>query len=93
MGDIWDWLLVNPARFLVLISLGVTWFICVGEYQGRNSGGSGWITLARISIGAISTLVTAIVAGYFGGVGAFFGYLVLQLFICVVIPIIWVEKM
>jgi len=43
-------------------------------------------------MGAIFTLTTAIVAGVFGGVGAFFGYLVLQGFICVVIPIVWVEK-
>jgi hypothetical protein len=92
MQEVWDWLLVNPARVLVLISLVVTWIICAAEYQGRSLGGSGWVTLARISVGAISTLITAIVAGFFGGVGAFFGYLVLQAFVCVVIPIVWVEK-
>ena len=92
MQEVWDWLLVNPARFLVLISLVVTWLVCSGEYHGRKSGGSGWLTLARISVGAIFTLVTAVVAGFFGGVGAFFGYLVLQVFVCVLIPIVWVEK-
>ncbi|MBC2769095.1 hypothetical protein [Pusillimonas minor] len=92
MQEVWDWLLVNPARFLVLISLVVTWLVCAAEHQGRKSGGSGWLTLARISVGAIFTLVTAVVAGFFGGVGAFFGYLVLQAFVCVLIPIVWVEK-
>lgn len=92
MQEVWDWLLVNPARLLVLISVAITWFTCLEEYRGRNLGGSGWLSLARISIGTISTLITAIVAGIFGGVGAFFGYLVLQGLVCVVIPVVWVEK-
>ncbi len=93
MQEVWDWLWVNPARFLVVISLVVTWVTCAGEFHGRRSGGSGWLTLARISIGAIFTLLTAIVAAIYGGVGAFFGYLALQLVVCVIIPVVWVEKM
>ncbi|ROT43918.1 hypothetical protein [Pusillimonas sp. NJUB218] len=91
MQGVWDWLAVNPARYLVLISLVVTWLVCLAEYQGRHTGGSGWLTLARISVGSIFTLITAVVAGFFGGVGAFFGYLVLQIFVCVVIPLVWVD--
>lgn len=93
MHEIWDWLMLNPARLLVVISLFVTWRIGVAEYGGRRSGGSGWLTLARVASGAIFTVVTAIVAGFYGGMGAFFGYLLLQLVVCVVIPIVWVEKM
>lgn len=93
MHQLWDWLMHNPARLMVLISLSVTWCIGAAEYEGRRSGGSGWLTLTRMAVGALFTVVTAIVAGIFGGVGAFFGYLLLQLVVCVLIPFIWVEKM
>lgn len=93
MQDLWEWLLHNPARLMVLISLSVTWCIGVAEHGGRRSGGSGWLTLARVAVGGLFTLVTAIVAGIFGGVGAFFGYLLLQLVVCILIPLVWVEKM
>jgi hypothetical protein len=93
MGDLWDWLMVNPARLMVVISLIVTWCTASIEYSGRNLGGSGWVTLARIGFGGIFALVTAIVAAFFGGVGAFFGYLLIQIIVCIVIPLVWVEKM
>ena len=85
--------MLNPARLLVLASAAVTWFVCAAEYGGRRSGGSGWLTMARISSGAVFTLVTACVAGYFGGIGAFFGYLLLQLLVSVILPIIVVDNM
>lgn len=85
------WLLENPARIIVLISIVVTWIVASAERHGRNTGGSGWLTLARISVGGISSIVTAVVAGIFGGVGAFFGYLVIQLIVCVIFPIYWVD--
>jgi hypothetical protein len=88
-----SWLLENPARLMVCISLGMTFFIAFAEFGGRRSGGSGWLTLARIGFGGIFTLATAIVAGIYGGVGAFFGYLVLQLFVCILLPTWLVESM
>lgn len=91
--ELWGWLMINPARLIVLASAVVTWGVCVAEYGGRRSGGSGWLTMARIGSGAIFTLITACVAGFFGGIGAFFGYLLLQLVISVILPILIVEKM
>ncbi|ODT14542.1 MAG: hypothetical protein ABS35_34395 [Kaistia sp. SCN 65-12] len=92
MQDILDWLLINPARVMVLISIGFTIVIGRAEVGGRRSGGSGWLTLFRISVGAIFALITAIVAGFFGGIGPFFGYLILQILVCIVIPMIWVDN-
>ncbi|MVW79108.1 hypothetical protein [Bordetella sp. 02P26C-1] len=91
--EVGSWLLENPARLLVLISMIVTWCVGVAEYNGRRSGGSGWLTLARLVTGAVFTLFTAIVAGFYGGVGAFFGYLAIQVMVSIVTPIVWLEKM
>lgn len=91
MNEIWPWLMENPARLMVLISIAVTWCIAVAEWNGRKTGGSGWLTLARIGCGAIFSVLTAIVAGLFGGVGAFFGYLLLQGIICVALPVILID--
>lgn len=93
LKDIWDWLLVNPARILVLISMYVTWWVGRAEWFGRRLGGSGWVTLARLGVGAISSLVTAVIAGLFGGIGAFFGYLLIQIVVTLVIPFLWAEHM
>ncbi len=93
LREIWDWFLVNPARLLVLASLLITLKLAWEEWLGRNTGGSGWLTLARIVVGGGGSLLTAIVAGFYSGPGAFFGYLVLQLFVAVVLPVILVERM
>lgn len=93
MHEFWDWLMINPARLLVMISALVTWFVCAAEYGGRRSGGSGWLTLARVSVGAVFTLITAIVAAFYGGIAAFFGYLLLQLVVAVILPMVVVDKM
>jgi hypothetical protein len=91
MQDILDWLLINPARLMVAISIGFTLFIGLSEAGGRSSGGSGWLTLFRLATGVFFAFATAIVAAFFGGIGAFFGYLLLQILICLVIPVLWVD--
>ena len=83
----------NPATVMVAISIAVTLLIGFGEMGGRNSGGSGWITLARLGVGAIFTLLTALVGGIFGGVLAGLCYLGVQILVCLVIPVVWLEKM
>lgn len=85
--------LQNPATVMVAVSVVVTLMIGFGEMGGRNTGGSGWITLARVGFGAIFTLITALVGGIFGGFLAALCYLVVQILVCVVIPLVWVEKM
>jgi len=92
MQEIGEWLLVNPARIMVLVSLVFSAFILWGEHGGRRSGGSGWLTLARVGIGSIFSVVTAIVAAFFGGVAAFFGYLLVQILVCVVLPLVLVDR-
>lgn len=92
MQDILAWLLINPARIMVALSIAFTIFIGRAEAGGKTTGGSGWLTLFRVGIGALFTLVTAVVAGIFGGIGAFFGYLLLQILVCIVIPMVWVDK-
>lgn len=91
--NIWNWLLGNPANFMVLLSLLVTLGIARAEWNGRRSGGSGWLTLARLASGLVFTLLTAIVAAFFGGVGAFFAYLFLQILTCIALPIWFVDYM
>jgi len=93
MNEVWAWFLENPARLMVGISIAFTYYIGRAEWYGRKSGGSGWLTLFRLCTGAMAVLVTAIVALVFGGIGAFFGYLFLQIIVAIIIPIIWVEKM
>ena len=83
----------NPATVMVAISIAFTLYIGFGEMGGRNSGGSGWLTLFRISIGAVFSLVTAIVGAIFGGLLAGLCYLLVQILVCVVIPMVWLEKM
>lgn len=77
---------------MVLISLLLTWRVAREEYHGRKSGGSGWLTLGRMFIGAIFSLITAVVAGFFGGVGAFFGYLAIQVVVTTVLPVYLVAR-
>lgn len=93
MQEIWAWLLVNPARIMVLVSILFTLAVLRAEHGGRKSGGSGWLTLFRIGVGIIFSIVTAIVAAFFGGIGAFFGYLALQILVCVVAPVILVDRL
>lgn len=93
MDSVFSWFLVNPARAMVTISIFLTLSVGWAEYGGRSSGGSGWLTLARMSIGLVWTVATAVVAAIFGGVGAFFGYLALQALICIVTPMLLVEAM
>lgn len=83
-----DWFLVNPARVMVAVSLLLTLVVLVAEHHGRHTGGSGWLTLTRMGIGAIWCLVTAIVAAFYGGIGALFGYLLLQLLVCIAMPLL-----
>jgi len=85
MQEIGEWLLVNPARIMVLVSLAFSALILWGEHGGRRSGGSGWLTLARVGIGSIFSVVTAIVA-------AFFGYLLVQILVCVVLPLVLIDR-
>ncbi|WP_029074048.1 hypothetical protein [Kaistia adipata] len=92
MHDILDWLLINPARIMVALSIAFTIFIGLSEAGGKTTGGSGWLTLFRVGTGALFTLPTAVVAGIFGGIGAFFGYLLLQILVCIIIPMVWVDK-
>jgi low affinity Fe/Cu permease len=49
------------------------------------------LTLARVGIGTIFSVVTTIVAAFFGGVGAFFGYL-LQIIVCMVMPLLLLDR-
>lgn len=93
MNEILDWFLFNPARIMVAASIIFTIFIGRAEMGGRRSGGSGWLTLFRLGTGAAFTVLTAIVAGLFGGIGAFFGYFCIQAVVAIIIPIVWMEKM
>ncbi|WXL24060.1 hypothetical protein WG219_11920 [Ectopseudomonas mendocina] len=90
---IFEWFMINPARLMVAISLAFSLFIIKAEYDGRKTGGSGWLTLARQAIGIVFTFLTAIVAAFYGGIGAFFGYLALQFLVCVVLPAFALEVM
>jgi hypothetical protein len=92
MEEVVAWLLVNPARVMVGVSLAFTLIILRAEHGGRRSGGSGWLTLARVGIGSIFSIVTAIVAAFFGGIAAFFGYLLLQIIVCVVMPLVLLDR-
>lgn len=92
MSEILDWFLYNPARVMVAASILFTISIGRAEMGGRRSGGSGWLTLFRLGTGAAFTVLTAIVAGLFGGIG-FFGYFFIQVVVAVIIPIVWMEKM
>ena len=85
--------LQNPATIMVAISIAFTLIIGFGEMGGRTSGGYGWLTLFRIAVGAVFALATALVGGIFGGLLAGLCYLVVQVMICIVIPLVWVEKM
>lgn len=93
MQALYEWLWINPARLLVLISAVLTCLVFWAEYNGRRSGGSGWLTLARLASGVVFTIVTAIVAAVYGGVGAFFGYLLLQVLVAIVLPMVLVDRM
>ena len=85
--------MINPARLMVMISLGFSLFIIMAEYGGRRSGGSGWLLLFRVGVGSLFMLATAIVAAFYGDISAFFSYLFLQLFVCILIPAYAVEVM
>ncbi|KRW61902.1 hypothetical protein AO726_00230 [Pseudomonas sp. TTU2014-080ASC] len=89
--SLFEWFMINPARFMVAISVCFSFIIIKAEYEGRRSGGSGWLVLFRMVVGSIFMLLTAVVAAFFGGIGAFFGYLFLQLMVCIVIPALVVE--
>lgn len=93
LHTLWDFLLANPARLMVLVSLGVTLLIGHGESSGRHTGGSGWLTLVRLACGAVFTIATVVVATIFDGVRGFFVFGTLQVLICLVIPALWVEAM
>lgn len=90
--ELLEWLLINPARLMVLVSIGFTLFIGLSELGGTNTGGSGWLTLLRLATGACFSLITALVAGWYGGIGAALGYFLLQVLICLVIPVLIVDK-
>ena len=90
--ELWHWGLANPARLMVLLSIAFTLVVGLGESGGRNSGGSGWLTLARFASGAVFTLLTVIVASVYGGVRGFFVYGTLQVLVCFVIPALWLEE-
>lgn len=65
----------------------------LGRIRRPQQRRSGWLTLARMPIGVLWTVATAIVAAIFGGFGPFLGYLLLQALICIVTPMMLVEAM
>lgn len=79
--------LVDPARILVAVSLFTLWSRTPDTTAGiRRVGGSGWLTPLRLDTGVNATPI--VVAS---GTGAFFGYLLLQVVVCLVLPALLVE--